>query len=148
MRRRAMKLGTDPIALETEIDNMYGKVTLYNTYQFFVQLTSKKSKNPKKMHDIELAKYYDDDPSSIYNGLSDEEIRIKEEEAKFMNDEIFDGKPEMDYLSLFFACTEKLPNNSMRTLVGNANNALKSMAGAEKMLSSVRSVAISEFLFF
>ena len=51
-------------------------------------------------------------------------------------------------LTLFFNATEKLPKNSMRTLVGNANSALRSMAGAEKMMASVYGIAITAMSFF
>ena len=50
--------------------------------------------------------------------------------------ELWEDNQERDMLSLYFAATEKLPSNQMRTLVNNANNALKAMAGAEKMMAS------------
>lgn len=46
LRLRAERTGMDEKILETQLDTMWGKVTLYNVYQLFVQLTSKKMKNP------------------------------------------------------------------------------------------------------
>ena len=42
-RSFAEKTRMDEKVLETKLDAMWGKVTLYNTYQLFVQLTSKKA---------------------------------------------------------------------------------------------------------
>ena len=47
LRRQAERINLDPKILETKLDQMWGKVTLYNCYQLFVQLTSKKLKNPQ-----------------------------------------------------------------------------------------------------
>ena len=46
LRREAEKTGMSQQVLETKIDQMWGKVTLYNCYQLFVQLSAKKLKNP------------------------------------------------------------------------------------------------------
>ena len=46
LRQYAMRHGMDQKVLEQKLDAMWGKVTLYNCYQLFVQLTSKKRKSP------------------------------------------------------------------------------------------------------
>ena len=51
-------------------------------------------------------------------------------------------------LTLFFNATARLPRNSMRTLVTNADNALRAMGGAEKMIASVYGIAITAMSFF
>ena len=61
---------------------------------------------------------------------------------------LWEDKPETDLLTLYFSATDLLPRNSMRNLVANANNALKSMAGAEKMLAYVYGIAITAMSFF
>ena len=61
---------------------------------------------------------------------------------------MWEDKPETDLLTLYFNATDTLPTNSMRRLVSNANNALRSMAGAEKMLASVYGIAITAMSFF
>lgn len=128
LRRVAERTNMDEKILETKLDEMWGKVTLYNTYQLFVQLTSRKMKNPA----VEFTKQA---KAGAFDSLTDEEYSAKlaevEQQAKLWED-----KPEADMLTLYFNATDALPNNSMRRLVSNANNALRSMAGAEKMMAS------------
>lgn len=131
----AEKTNMDEKVLATKIDIMWGKVTLYNTYQLFVQLTSKKLKNPA----VEFTKKA---KAGEFEGLSEEDYQEKlaEVEAQSL---LWEDAPEKDLLTLYFNATDALPANSMRRLVANANNALKSIAGAEKMLSSVYGIAIT-----
>ena len=140
LRSFAEKTRMDEKVLETKLDAMWGKVTLYNTYQLFVQLTSRKLKNPA----VEFTK---DAKAGKFDSMSDEEYQDKlaEVEAK---SKLWEDKPEADLLTLYFNATDTLPTNSMRRLVSNANNALRSMAGAEKMLASVYGIAITAMSFF
>lgn len=171
LRRRAERMNLDPKVLETQIDQMWGKVTLYNCYQLFVQLTSKKLKNPTAefQEKVKIAteyvnKYKTTDangntvqaqqvpahPDPIVQKIlaaSDEEYDEMKTEAD-RKAKLWEDKPETDLLTLYFAATDMLPRNSMRNLVANANNALKSMAGAEKMLASVYGIAITAMSFF
>ena len=129
----------DPETLEQKLDDLWGKVTLYNCYQLFVQLTSKKLKNPE----AELEKKV---KAGEFENREDE-LAVEQEKAA---DQAFlwEGKAEQDMLTLYFNATETLPTNTMRTLIGNANNALRAMAGAEKMLASVYGIAITAMSFF
>jgi hypothetical protein len=173
MRRRAEKTGQDPKSLERDIDAMWGKQTLYNCYQMFVNLTSKKKKNPFKV--FEAAKVQagkitteaaernkskaEGEPPEVPHStipevqmlfdMSDAEYNAYEAKVKMQN-EIWGGadKEEADLLTLYFNATDMLPRNSMRVLVSNANNALKAMAGAEKMMASVYGIAITAMSFF
>lgn len=112
----------DEKILETKLDEMWGHVTLYNAYQLFVQLTSKKMKNPS----IEFSNKA---KAGQFDKLTDEEYNrlLKETETKSA---LWENTTDMDLLSLFFSATDVLPRNSMRNLVSNTNNALKSMSGA------------------
>lgn len=139
LRSKAAVLKMDPMILEQKLDDLWGKVTLYNCYQLFVQMSSKKIKNPaaeleKRIKDKE---FVDD-----LDVLAEEQAKVAEK------DFLWEGKAEQDMLSLYFQASEELPRNNMRTLVGNAHNALKSMAGAEKMLASVYGIAITAMSFF
>lgn len=140
LRLFAEKTKMEDKILENQLDAMWGKVTLYNCYQLFVQLTSKKLKNPA----VEFTKEV---KAGKYNSLSDDEYAEKlekiEAEAKLWED-----RPEIDMLTLFFNATAALPKNQMRTLISNADNSLKAMAGAEKMLASVYGIAITAMSFF
>ena len=162
LRREAERINLDPKILETKIDNMWGKVTLYNCYQLFVQLTSKKLKNPsiEFKNLAKQAKEYCDahegeKPTPPHPNPEIQKLieATTEEYQKIVNEveekaSLWEEKPEADLLTLYFAATDKLPRNSMRNLVANANNALKSMAGAEKMLASVYGIAITAMSFF
>lgn len=96
-----------------ELDDMWGKVTLYNAYQLFVVLSAKKSSDP----DV---------------------IKIDKDESV----------KEKDYLTLFFDATAKLPQNEMRKLVMNTDNALRAMAGSDKTIASVYGIALTAMSFF
>lgn len=164
LRREAERINLDPKILETKIDQMWGKVTLYNCYQLFVQLTSKKMQNPltEFNKNVQLASQY----AAENEGKSSSELPpVPNEEVKrllYMSPEEFDaaleevetkadlweGAAETDLLSLFFSATDALPRNSMRNLVSNANNSLRAMGGAEKMLASVYGIAITAMSFF
>lgn len=140
LRLFAERTGMDDTVLATKVDVMWGKVTLYNCYQLFVQLTSKKLKNPA----VEFSKRA---KAGEFNELSEEEYQDKLEEVQAQS-AIWEDKAETDLLTLFFNATDALPKNSMRNLVANANNSLKAMAGAEKMLASVFGIAITAMAFF
>lgn len=135
LRLFAERTDMDNTVLESKIDTMWGKVTLYNCYQLFVQLTSKKLKNPA----VEFSKQA---KAGAFDNLTDEEYNEKLQEVETKS-KLWEDKPETDLLTLYFNATDTLPQNGMRRLVSNANNALKSMAGAEKMLASVYGIAIT-----
>lgn len=112
-RKQAEIAGKPEKVLMQELDDMWGKVTLYNAYQLFVVLSAKKSSDP------EIIKVDDD------------------EEVK-----------EKDFLTLFFDATAKLPQNEMRKLVQNTDNALRAMAGSDKTIASVYGIALTAMSFF
>jgi len=142
MRRIAAVKNTDKKVLEMRIDEMWGKVTLYNCYQLFVQMSSKKQKDPAHITTAKI-----DEAEANGTPYSDEEKERMSTEALEMLP-IWDGAKEPDMLTLFFNATSKLPKNSMRTLVNNADSALKAMGGAEKMIASVYGIAITAMSFF
>lgn len=157
---RARAKGVDQAVIDTHLDRLWGKVTLYNCYQFFVRLSSKKIKNPTaelkaKDKSGELDKEVTDEladqgitPESPdfdmqKRDLINEKVDRANKKAEFWNDQ-----PEIDELSLYFNATDVLPRNSMRDLVANANNSLKAMGGSDKTISSVYGIAITSMAFF
>ena len=126
MRIRAVNEGWDAKVLDTRIDNMWGRVTLYNCYQFFVRLSSKRLKDPV----AQLSEKIKDLEPEEQNKYLEEWKRADAEK------ELWDGDDEIDMLTLFFNATDRLPANSMRNLVGNADKSLRAMGAAEKMLAS------------
>ena len=73
---------------------------------------------------------------------SNEEWEAKLELAQ-KQAEAWDGADEADIMTLYSNATAKLPRNSMRTMVSNADSSLRAMGGAEKMISSVYGIAIT-----
>jgi hypothetical protein len=139
LREQAAATRMDPETLEKRLDDMWGHVTLYNCYQLFVQLTSKKLKNPEAELEKKVkAGEFENDEAGL------EAARDDAERQAFL----WEGKAEQDMLTLYFNATEALPTNTMRTLIANADNALRAMAGAEKMLASVYGIAITAMSFF
>ena len=132
MRALAERTGMDDKVLETKLDEMWGKVTLYNCYQLFVQLTSQKKTTPmvtfsKRVKEKGTYVGADNVERQVPNDGEedpnyDEAVEICEKQS-----ELWEGKSEMDLLSLYFNATDRLPRNGIRNLVANANNALKSM---------------------
>lgn len=113
VRKQAEADGRSEKVLQQELDDMWGKVTLYNAYQLFVVLSAKKSSDPEYIKITE-----------------DEEVK------------------EKDYLTLFFDATAALPQNEMRKLVQNTDNALRAMAGSDKTIASVYGIALTAMSFF
>lgn len=145
LRAHAARTDMDPKVLDKRLDEMWGKVTLYNCYQLFVQLSAKKIKNPVKLLESRAKRGEFGDPQGedFDSEAYDAEREIAQRKAFLWED-----KDELDMLTLFFNGTAGLPQNSMRTLVSNADNALRAMGAAEKMLASVYGIAITAMSFF
>ena len=148
LRLEARQKHTDPKVLATQIDKLWGHVTLYNCYEMFVRLSSKKITNPINQYNAmnksgELDKQIikeladkgilDDDPE--YDQKK-QDLAMKKQETAKKQAVLWNGQPTQDELTLFFNASERLPGNSMRDLVNNANHALTAMAGADQMLAS------------
>lgn len=140
LRAYAEATHMDERTLETKLDTLWGHVTLYNCYQFFTELTSKKKKNP-------AAVFSKESKAGKYDDLSHDEFDAKVAQVK-AEAELWADAPECDLLTLYFNATSALPQNQIRTLAGNANKALRAMAGAEKMMASVYGIAITAMSFF
>ncbi|WP_061711883.1 type IV secretory system conjugative DNA transfer family protein [Kocuria palustris] len=139
LRAYAEATGMHPAALEQRLDEMWGNVTLYNCYQLFVQLTSKKLKNPQNEFDEKVKNgEFEEDPEA-------EEIERAAVEAKAV---MWEDKPELDMLTLLFNATAQLPRSTMRDRIANTDNALRAMAGADKMIASVYGIALTAMSFF
>ena len=134
MRQMAVIKGTDPKVLSSQLDQLWGKCTLYNAYQFFTNTTSKKLKNPvailgaKMKADLEKP----EDQRDHTNAKWEEKMDLAQKQS-----EAWDGAEEADIMTLYSNATAKLPRNSMRTMVSNADSSLRAMGGAEKMISSL-----------
>ena len=157
LRLIAERTHMDNKVLETKLDALWGHVTLYNCYEMFVNLTSKKLPNPsiaftKAAKEANQAQAEGKTPSSeeaqrICN-MSDDEYDAELDKYEKQSQLLWESKPEIDLLTLYFNAAKVLPRNQMRTLLGNADDALRSMGGAEKMMASVYGIAITAMSFF
>lgn len=135
LRTLAQETNMDDKTLNAKLDALWGHVTLYNAYQLFVQLSSKKRKNP-------LAVFSQKDKEGEFEDVDPETYaQMKAEVEK--QAVLWDDKPEVDLLTLYFNATNALPRNTMRTRVNEADASLRSMGAAEKMLASVYGIAIT-----
>lgn len=139
LRRIGRKTNMPLDVLETKVDSLWGKVTLYNAYQFFVQLSSQKRKDPVADLNARKKAGQFDDNEDEYNRLLEEANRIQF---------LWEGRDESSALSLYFAAIAALPKNGIRELVSNTDNVLKSMADSEKMLASVYGITLTAMSFF
>lgn len=138
LRQLAEKTGMNEKLLNLKVDKLWSNVTLYNCYQLFTNLTSRKAPNPKTRFMAEMkAKKYED----MQQNNPDEFYKMKDEIEK--KSELWDGKPEVDLLTLYFNATRKLPVNNIRTLLMNSDAALRAIGGAEKMQASIFGIAIT-----
>lgn len=141
LRRRAARENMDPAILNAKLDEMWGHVTLYNVYQFFVSLSSTKLANPMaKLQQQAKAHEWDDKPEEFKRVRA-----LTERKAKYWP---HDPKADVDLLSLYFAASQDLPRNTIRKLVANADNSLKAMGGSEKTIASVYGIALTGMSFF
>lgn len=128
--------------LETKIDQLWGHVTLYNCYQMFVRLSSKKVSNPiatvKALQKENAAATSMGEPPKY----SEEELQAKIASAN-KKGVLWNNAPDIDALTLYFNAGAKLPPNGIRTLMTNAHNSLLAMGGADKMIASVYGIAIT-----
>ena len=134
--------GMSKAMLETRVDQMWGHVTLYNAYQMFVRLSSKKVTNPVS----QMKALQKENAVAVSEGR---EPKYSEETMQRMiasankKAVLWNNAPEVDALTLYFNATAKLPANDIRALVTNAHNSLLAMGGADKMIASVYGIAIT-----
>lgn len=132
IRRRAELDGKNPQLLDAEINNMWGKVSLFNAFQFFLALVSKKETDPMKTWVNPK-----DKPEMVWDEENGVEVPDPSTPAV-----------EKALLDLFFDATAELPVNDVRRQIESSNNTLKTMAQSEKMLSSIYGIATSGMRFF
>lgn len=140
LRRQAEKNNLNPRLLDAEINNMWGKVTLFNCFQFFLKLVSKKEADPQKLwvSEEDITFQLDNDGNIVVDEYGVPQIKV---------DEDAEVEP-VALLDLFFNATEQFPRNGVRDQIDSANQTLKTMMQSEKMLSSVYGIATSGMRFF
>lgn len=123
LRLKAQETGMDDKTLNAELEKLWGHVTLYNAYQLFVQLTAKRRRNPAVVFQQRLK-------NGEFDNMDDYEVNILHDQAAGQS-VLWEDKPDLDLLSLYFNATNALPRNTMRTRVNESDASLRSMGGAE-----------------
>lgn len=139
MRIHAERFGESQVALEKKIDMLWGQCTLYNCYQFFTLMSSKKREDPVTA----LSKKSRSAKAGVEPPTQEErEVAARQKEL------LWGTEKTRDLMSLYFEATALLPKNGIRTEVANANNALAAMGSSEKTISTVYGVTLVTMAFF
>lgn len=143
LTEQARREGRSRADLADELDQMWGHVTLYNCYQFFVVLAGKTMPNPlnELTARIKAGEFDENDPEQ-----KAELDRLAEEaETKAV---LWDNQPSQDMFTLYFNATRMLWQNSIRKLLGAADSSLRAMAGSDKTIASVYGITLTAMNFF
>ena len=132
--------------LDREVNLLWSKVSMYNSYKYFVELSSRKVKNPvNKVKELMKAR---EEGTGEWAGLPNDEVMARQKQAALQSDKIFNGGPETDMLTAYARATALLPKNGIRTLMIDAHASLDAMSGSEKTISSVYGIAITALSYF
>lgn len=127
--------------ISEDIDKLWGHVTLYNCYEYFVTLASQKMENPIVALNKEVQKHPPE--------TDEERMRVAERTAEATRKAApWKDAPRADMLTLYFNATRMLPKNSIRGMLNDADDSLRSMAGSDKTISSVYGIALTAMIFF
>lgn len=140
LRARAVDEGTGDAELNRMVDELWGHVTLYNAYQMFTRMVSKRVVNPMEEFRARM-------DAHEFDGYDQETVEQLQAQAAEQA-QPWEGRAEADMLTVYFNATRMLPRNQIRTLVSNADEAVRSMGSAEKMMSSVYAIALNAMSFF
>lgn len=143
MIEQARQDGRTLADISDDIDRMWGKVTLYNCYEFFVILAGKKLPNPLNELNarIKANEFDTDDPDQV----AELEKLMNEAEAKAV---FWDDQASLDMFTIYFNATNALYQNSIRTLVHDVDSSLRAMAGSDKTIASVYGITLTSMKFF
>lgn len=141
IRYQAQKEGWSFSRLNQKLDELWGHVTPYNTYQMMTNLAAKISQNSSAIH-------IPQDNDSYYPKLTGDKGTVVENKKTKVRNTVFDFATSKDYLTLFFDATAALPQNTLRSAVANQNNALRSMAKSDKTISSIYGISLVAMKFF
>lgn len=141
----------DESTIGRDLDEMWGKVTMFNTYQMLTTMTRKEVLFCEKA--IEngdlLTK---EEIQKIQTGVPDIDEKGNEIRVPFVSDNGYTYPPnsveQMTQLTAFFKLIDYLPKNKMRTITLQQSDAINLMAQSEKTLATVYGIALVAMLFF
>lgn len=141
----------DESTIGRDLDEMWGKVTMFNTYQMLTTMSRKEVlfcekaiENGDLLTKEEIKKIQTGVPGMDENG--------KPVMVPFVSDNGFTYPPntveQMTQLTAFFKLIDYLPKNKMRTITLQQSDAVNLMAQSEKTLATVYGIALVAMLFF
>ncbi|MDQ7134567.1 TraM recognition domain-containing protein [Staphylococcus aureus] len=141
----------DESTIARDLDKMWGKVTMFNVYQMLTTMSRRevlfcekaiKNSDPLTEEDIKTVRtgvlQIDDDGEL-------ERVPFKsDKEIEYMPSEV----EQITELSAFFRLMTLMPENKMRTITLQQNDAITLMSQSEKTTATVYGIALVAMLFF
>lgn len=141
----------DESTIARDLDNMWGKVTMFNVYQMLTTMSRKevlfcekaiKNSDPLTRDEIK----------QIQTGVPDINSKGEPVMVPFTSKNGHTYKPneveQITELSAFFRLMTLLPENKMRTITLQQNDAISLMSQSEKTTATVYGIALVAMLFF
>jgi type IV secretory pathway TraG/TraD family ATPase VirD4 len=146
---KAAREGWSPSRKAVALDALWAGVTLYNTFQMFITLSSVNVARPAAR-----AKAFTDacatvDPVSGGSPQNDA-LRVLAPLIEAETQTLWNGHSDdnMDGLSLYFRAMRHLPVSETRQRAINEDASLRAMGGSERTISSVYGIALAAMTYF
>lgn len=141
----------DESTIARDLDNMWGKVTMFNVYQMLTTMSRKEVLFCEKAikNGDALTK---EDIEKIQKGVINIDAMGKPVKVPFTSSKGLSYAPndleQITELSAFFRLMTLLPENKMRTITLQQNDAIDLMAQSERTTATVYGIALVAMLFF
>ncbi|HFO1542025.1 TPA: TraM recognition domain-containing protein [Staphylococcus aureus] len=141
----------DESTIARDLDNMWGKVTMFNVYQMLTSMSRREVVFVKKA--IENSdNLSSDDIAKIQAGITEEDengnLVKKPFKSKKGIEYTASDLEQLTELSAFFKLMTYMPENKMRTITLQQSDAINLMSQSEKTTATVYGIALVAMLFF
>ncbi|EHT3670503.1 TraM recognition domain-containing protein [Staphylococcus pseudintermedius] len=141
----------DESTIARDLDQMWGKVTMFNVYQMLTTMSrrevlfcEKAIRNSEPLTEDEI--------ENIKTGVLEVDEKGKSQRVPFISDKGNKYLPseveQITELSAFFKLMTFMPENKMRTITLQQNDAITLMSQSEKTTATVYGIALVAMLFF
>lgn len=141
----------DESTIGRDLDEMWGKVTMFNVYQMLTTMSRKEVLYCQKAIDEgdwlskeEIKKVQTGVPSIDDEGKQVQVPFVSKNNIQYLPNDV----EQMTELTAFFKLIDNLPKNKMRTITLQQSDAINLMAQSEKTLATVYGIALVAMLFF
>lgn len=141
----------DESTIVSDLDKMWGKVTMFNVYQMLTSMSRREvifCEKAIKNSDILTS----EDIDSIKQGVPEINDKGDEKRVPFVSKKGITYLPEdleqLTELSAFFKLMTHMPENKMRTITLQQSDAINLMSQSEKTTATVYGIALVAMLFF